>query len=185
MNTGPFEFQQPFDGAQAELSESEKKEVAARFQAIIDKTLMENINSDSAYVGTDIATLLLTHELEVNRIVSIAISKQTHTNGQTSNSIVVHRIVGLIGRGGSHYSLDKETGVVIRHDIVDLPLDEAYMDTLENLEGKRGSEQQEAKLRNTLANLALEKEMGLNDQPVTLEEINKLVRIITEFASKM
>lgn len=165
----PWGFQQEFDGGQLELSIEEQLAVRSKFGAIFDDFYLEHIGDLESPV--DGYSLLLNYNLPDNRHLETEIAQ-----AESFYKIDISLAIGDDPEGtGSLYEIDDD-GTVIRTDRKCLIAKYPDQDLLEtNPEEYRTQLQiHEASKRNSDENIALEKQMGLNGQPVGIDEIDAL-----------
>ena len=165
------------------LSKEEKAQAAADFDDLVQETLLQFAGEANTYdhtVRTDrVKSSVLLYATQGERTVTILTESTTLDDGTQD------RMISLRERGGDSFRYHLEDGVVRRFDTPqgsesqrkipqeltigrNLPPGEAYERTLATVDH----------LKNELANQKLERQMGINDQPVDTHEVAQLRELI-------
>ena len=166
------------------LSKEEKAQAAADFDDLVQETLLQFAGEANTYdhtVRTDrVKSSVLLYATQGERTVTILTESTTLDDGTQD------RMISLRERGGDSFRYHLEDGVVRRFDTPqgsesqrkipqeltigrNLPPGEAYERTLATVDH----------LKNELANQKLERQMGINDQPVDTHEVAQLRELLT------
>jgi hypothetical protein len=159
-------FRQPFDGTQPEVPIAEREVVARTFRSIVDDTL-QNQPEDVRRVNSS-GTVFLEVDLDEENKVAVVVDTGD------KNMICVQHEMGNRGKEHFNYRID-ETGTVIRYDSRDIP---PIADSLTELKALP-REEVEGFLSNVRANDDLERSMGLNKQPVSLNEMQGVKKLLS------
>lgn len=165
------------------LSKEEKAQAAADFDDLVQETLLRFAGEANTYdhtVRTDrVKSRVLLYATQGERTVTILTESTTLDDGTQD------RMISLRERGGDSFRYHLEDGVVRRFDTPqgsesqrempqeltvgrNLPPEEAYERTLATVDH----------LKNELANQKLERQMGINDQPVDTHEVAQLRELL-------
>lgn len=165
------------------LSKEEKAQAAADFDDLVQETLLRFAGEANTYdhtVRTDrVKSRVLLYATQGERTVTILTESTTLDDGTQD------RMISLRERGGDSFRYHLEDGVVRRFDTPqgsesqrempqeltvgrNLPPEEAYERTLATIDH----------LKNELANQKLERQMGINDQPVDTHEVAQLRELL-------
>ena len=165
------------------LSKEEKARAAADFDDLVQETLLQFAGEANTYdhtVFTDrVKSRVLLYATQGERTVTILTESATLDDGTQD------RIISLSERGGDRFRYHLEDGVVRRFDTPqgsesqrempqeltigrNLPLEEAYERAPATVDH----------LKNELANQKLERQMGINDQPVDTHEVAQLRELL-------
>ena len=165
------------------LSKEEKAQAAADFDDLVQETLLRFAGEANTYdhtVRTDrVKSRVLLYATQGERTVTILTESTTLDDGTQD------RMISLRERGGDSFRYHLEDGVVRRFDTPqgsesqrempqeltvgrNLPPEEAYERTLATIDH----------LKNELANQKLERQMGINDQPVDIHEVAQLRELL-------
>ena len=166
------------------LSKEEKAQAAADFDDLVQETLLQFAGEANTYdhtVLTDrVKSSVLLYATQGERTVTILTESTTLDDGTQD------RMISLREQGGDSFRYHLEDGVVRRFDTPqgsesqrkipkeltigrNLPPEEAYERTLATVDH----------LKNELANQKLERQMGINDQPVDTHEVAQLRELLT------
>lgn len=165
------------------LSKEEKARAAADFDDLVQETLLQFAGEANTYdhtVLTDrVKSSVLLYATQGERTVTILTESTTLDDGTQD------RMISLRERGGDSFRYHLEDGVVRRFDTPqgsesqrkipqeltigrNLPPEEAYERTHATIDH----------LKNELANQKLERQMGINDQPVDAHEVAQLRELL-------
>jgi hypothetical protein len=165
------------------LSKEEKAQAAADFDDLVQDTLLRFAGEANTYdhtVRTDrVKSRVLLYATQGERTVTILTESATLDDGTQD------RIISLSEWGGDRFRYHLEDGVVRRFDTPqgsesqrkipkeltigrNLPLEEAYERAPATVDH----------LKNELANQKLERQMGINDQPVDTHEVAQLRELL-------
>ncbi len=170
------------EGFNPELTTEEKLRAAAEFGDLVWLTLLRFVGDAKTYDHTVVtdgikSSILLEIPQEDGSCVSVEVESATLDNGDEERSI---RIIELDGGDKERHHYYIEDDQVLRYD-----------DNLaERSRELRGALRPEESIsiegikhaldmcRNEVENRKLEQQMGLNSQPVGVEEINKLAKLL-------
>lgn len=165
------------------LSKEEKARAAADFDDLVQETLLrfagETVTYDPTVLTDRVKSSVLLYATQGERTVTILTESATLDDGTQDGTI------SLGERGGDRFRYHLEDGVVRRFDMPqgresqrkipqeltigrNLPPEEAYERTLATIDH----------LKNELANQKLERQMGINDQPVDTHEVAQLRELL-------
>lgn len=185
-------FYQPFEGQPAPETK-EQEETNRLFNELFDEYMLRHINGiqrhrdDLGFEAKLTLKLRIEHQkydatFEENENADIENPLEFRDSDIFTRSIGVQREVGQHGRETWEYRLGKD-GVVRKYDLGDQQ-DRNILDTIDQNHIDEARISQEAFLRevkyvtetipNTLSNMHLEEDMGVNNQPVSLAEIQGL-----------
>ena len=173
------------EGFNPELPTKEKLEAAAKFDDLVWLTLLRFAGDAKTYDrnamdGSHSMESMLGLELSQKdgSMVSICVRSESRDNGSESRGI------SLEGEGGEYHWYYIEGDFVLRYDDntslssmeeedddfdeIDMSGDEVYKHAVKDF----------LEARNEIENGKLEQQMGLNRQPVGVEEINKLAKLL-------
>ncbi len=189
-------FIQPFGGEQGVVSEKEQQVVAERFISLFEETLMNNPTdaqnfsddvSKSEYLTMHIqskATPQIRHTLALRATEMVTESDYDWQQAEeVSKSIGIQVVEEERGGNIYEYRLGSD-GVVRRHDITKQKLEDQRAFKKLGKTAVPGETHEEALVREAaegieelligVQNSRLEREMGLNDQPISLTEMEGL-----------
>lgn len=187
-----FEFTQPFDGTHPEVAPEEQRAVSQKFSSFVDDIMLNNVSrihtTDPRINGesTPHSRLILKRLEDDSLTVLVEVSPKSKTAA---------KYVDLEQIGGDRvsYRLGHD-GVVTRFDVAEKKPEETDAETLDGIRYLNGTETPEEglvasegllkHLSEALANDRLEKEMGINDQPIGMDELNSLISLVLETVAK-
>ena len=168
------------EGFNPELTTEEKIRAAVEFDDLVQSTLLSFAGDAKTYdhtVFTDRveSSILLEIPQEDGSRVLVSVESATLDNGDEKRFISITESDGR-DKESHHYYIEDDQ--VLRHDF----------NTIEHLEKTKGMyakglsveglEHNIATLKNEIENDKLEQQMGLNRQPVGVEEISKLAELL-------
>lgn len=184
----PFERMQPFDGQQPVVTEAERHLATVAFRSLAQDMVLNNIGSTTRLDGklhlypADFAEITTDGSLPDGKRIEAKVREFDVVDGD-----MVPYIVELCDRvpygqymRHARYEIDPKTGFVFRHDTDPTPPAPIKFSSLDL--GKQVSKSEQATalagamdaFSNVMANRALEKNFGMNDQPVGLSEVQAL-----------
>lgn len=179
---------EPFDSTRLEVSEEEQAIAKQVFESTFDDSLLGNI--ERAYSSPDRGKNLPART-SLNMKYDWGDEKDYLSVGLTlegsEKKITVQRISGQLGKEGSEYYIDSD-GRLLRHDF------DYNNDLQERLDARDktmdpGDDEEplislikvhdlKDRLERALENQKFEKDSGINDQPVSLEETERLLNLV-------
>ncbi len=190
----PMDFVQVFDGTQPELDDAERLEAASAFKSTVQDLFLTNIERTSRLNGKvalypcDYSHLDLTIPQEDGSRLGVdAKSFDTTQATITPYSLSVFERVPY-GQPFRHmrYEMTPDGSEVVRHDAVHEPV--RFDKPIMKEKPTKLSDSERAVAFQGLANVwedefkrrDLERQLGLNDQPVGLEEVQSLAKLIND-----
>lgn len=169
-----------------DLSDAEKLAAAARFRDLVQGVLFRFADKARVHDHTLLADRV---EAKVSLIIpqgdgsniDIYVSSATRDSGECDSIIETYERYDGRAHGYHRYYIEEDT--VLRHDVEDLS-------RLQGMDGTERPHQDDdhamlqyvegriADHKNALENQSLEKDMGINDQPVGLTETDKLGQLL-------
>ena len=193
------ELTQPFDGSQPEVSKAEQEQVSALFMSVLDDVFLNNIDEIKT---TDVIlneVSIPTPSIKLKGAYGSAILSVSLTEGLDSvsgylKSVTLQEMHGAHGGDSVKYVLNSD-GVVIRIDIPKKTPEQTAIDMASGIRnmGSYALEPEERasmleKFAELIASRALDSQerknrelevtLGLNEQPIGLEEMNRLSEIL-------
>lgn len=161
------------------LTAAEKLEAAVKFDDLVQSTLFQFAESTSNYSHDAMipngcsSKLSLSVPQEDGSFVSVSVESTSLDNGTKRREIFIQEIYENRGRGFHNYYI--EDNQVLRYDNANPVISSNNSSTALSVEGIR---QNIAAVRTERENSRLEQQMGLNRQPVGVDEINKLAELL-------
>ena len=196
------EFVQPFDGSQSEIGQRERELVATKFSSFIDDVLLNHadivthLNGSSPHdvLHLEAPTGTSNWAAKVEAVTQFTPVADMPLSEQITRSIDVQRLDGIYGRDVFGYRLFAD-GVVRRWDGGDIqgkkeadrklglepmlrmiePEEELSIEGV--LQVTRNNI--EYILNSAIPNQRLERQMGLNEQPVGIDELDGLIDMLS------
>lgn len=188
----PLDFVQVFDGTQPELSEAEKLEAATAFKSTVHDLFLANIertrrlNGEVALYPCDYSQLDLTAQQEDGSRLGVDAKSFDTTQATTTpySLSVFERVPYDQPFRHMRYEMAPDGSEVVRHDAVHEPVrfDKPLMiekptpltdsERAVAFQGFANVWEDEFKRRD------LERQLGLNDQPVGLAEVQSLAQLV-------
>ena len=172
------------EGFNPELTTKEKLEAAAKFDDLVQSTLLrfarfaKTYDHDIVFPGGVLSTIVLDIPQEDRSCVSVDVESATFDKGGKKRFISIG-VMESDGRGKESHNYYIEDGQVLRHDYnAAIELSEKTEDMYVKELSIEGLKHNIATLKNEIENDKLEQQMGLNNQPVGVEEINKLAELL-------
>ena len=172
------------EGFNPELTTEEKLQAAAEFDDLIQSTLLrfarfaKTYDHDIVFPGGVGSTVVLEIPQEDGSYVSVYMESVTFDKGGKKRFISIVAAESD-GRGKESHNYYIEDGQVLRYDYnAAIELSEKTEDMYVKELSIEGLKHNIATLKNEIENDKLERQMGLNRQPVGVEEINKLAELL-------
>lgn len=180
-----IEFAQPREGNEATLSSKEKLEAALKFKSLLDDTFLRfadkvKVSKDELNGTTESHLNLNIHMTDGTRLDATLVSR---SKGLSSESAYVAIQEIVEGTGGKTHRYHTENGQDVRrfdreaHLPSSLPSIDFRGDPVLV---RQQLEAQIEDMNNLFENRRLEKAMGLNDQPVGINEVIALDQILLD-----
>jgi len=204
-----LDFIVPFDGASLPVErererEREREQVSSQFSALITDTLLNHaVEVEHRNIGVgrphDHLSLRVPSDREHGAEWSVSVDQDTEQEAPSDRwesfeevkaSITIQRIKGHCGRETFSYRLGSD-GVVRRWDGGDAyakaeerraaGFPDRYADERTSIEElKEMTERNLEELSNSITNSRLETEMGFNNQPISLKELEGLTKFLSQ-----
>lgn len=184
-----IEFAHASETSEEGLTNGEKMEAAQSFKELVDGVFLKfanlaKVHDHNLLADRSEASLLLAAQQEDNSYVSIGIRSTLKDDGSASKEITVQEIdQDGYGHNAHRYHMESEdevlrfdTGDVIENIRTDRAMGIAHDPTTEI--SVDFINKMMASLQNTKENQQLARQMGLNDQPVSPDEIIKLTQLV-------
>ena len=175
-----MQFAEDFDRS---LGGAEKLEAAAKFDDVVQSTLLRFANSvetrdhDIVSPGRVESRLLLTIPQEDGSSISASVESGLFDDGTEGREIHVEEVRedGYVRKFHRYYLKD---GWVLRYNVDDVYEKGRYWPSMPSELSEQALRQLIDYLENERKNSELERQFGLNDQPVGADEIDKLAELL-------
>ena len=161
------------------LTMDEKLEAAVKFDDLVQSTLFrfakftDNFNHNAVSGDGSLSSLLLAIPQEDGSFVSVAVESKSLDDGTKRRKIVIQEMYDNRGRGLHRYYIEDDQ--VLRYDNIRQAVLSDGLSTVLSAEGLRRNI---AIVKNEAKNSELEQQMGINKQPVGVDEISKLAELL-------
>ena len=175
-----MQFAEDFDRS---LGGAEKLEAAAKFDDVVESTLLQFADSVKTYdhdivsPGRVESRLLLTIPQEDRSSISASVESVLFDDGTEGREIHVQE-VRENGYGRKFHRYYLKDGWVLRHDVDDMYEKGRCSPSMPSELSEQALRQLIDYSENERKNSELERQFGLNDQPVGVDEINKLAELL-------
>jgi hypothetical protein len=184
------DFMQPFDATHEVVSMKEQLDVAENFTVLVDDLLEKSVDtvSTSAFDPNEIPRAAAKLSMPWNDLMAeITVMKQAYmaNSSNDANRNIPESSIGieLIDSNANYrteYQYRMLNGVVVRSDYEDMHLLDDAVDAPEaEMSDRDLGEMLLSKSFEGLDNEELERDMGLNDQPIGMAELNGLKDFVT------
>lgn len=170
------------EGFNPELTTKEKLEAAAKFDGLVWSTLLSFAGDAKTYDHTVVtdgikSSILLEIPQEDGSCVLVEVESATLDNGDEERSV---RIIELDGGDKERHHYYIEDDQVLRYDdnLAEQPRELRGAPHPEESISIEGIKRALDMCRNEVENRKLEQQMGLNNQPVGVDEISKLAELL-------
>lgn len=184
-----FEFIQPFDGTQPEVSNAEREHVSLVFSSFVDSMLLSHIDKLLiADIGPPSNPNPFTNlKLKTpDRATSISITSSPNS-ASTLKAILVQKQEGVYGKDALAYQLGTD-GLVRRQDLPEKTREQKQIEHAARVRMPEGGTSPQEGLRIATSSLdfmqqaietaKLEQDMGMNNQPIGIVELESLIQLV-------